>query len=189
MSEIITIDCWGQIRGESDNFRVKPVDAFQIDGPEDDDADGYTYERYFNECPCAIQRTYKETAGGRVLIQREVAYGDWTIRTTGTFDWKPITNGTFDVYRQEVIASNQSFNATHGTAISGATVAASLLYGEVGEDTVFAFQQGSGITGVEISSVGVLSGTVSTAGTYTAKVAIIAPLAKEKVITITLTVA
>lgn len=188
MSETITIDCWGQIRGESDNFRVKPVDVFQVDGPEDDDADGATYERYFNETPCAFQRTLKQTAGGRVSIQREVAYGDWTIRTNEAIEWFPVNNGTFDVLRQEVIASNQTFTATAGAAISGATVAASLRYGSVGEDTKFAFRQGSGITGVELSSAGVLSGTVSTAGTYTAEVAILAPLAKEKVITITLTV-
>jgi hypothetical protein len=187
MSEKITIDVWGHIRGESDDFRVKPVDVYQVDAPEDDDADGDTFERYANECPCAMQRTKKVTAGGRVTIQRDVTYGDWTLRAT-ELDWKPISVGTLEVYRQEIIASNQEFNATAGSEITGATVAASLLYGEVGEDTKFAFQQGSGITGVELSSAGVLSGTVSTAGTYQAKVEIIAPLAKHKVITITLTV-
>lgn len=187
MPEKITIDVYGHIRGESDDFRVKPADVYQVDGPEDDDADGDTFERFTNETPCAIQRTKKQTTGGRVLIQKDVVYNDWTLRNTD-LDWKPISVGTLEVYRQEVIASNQSFNATAGAAITGATIAASLLYGSVGEDTVFGFYNG-GIDGVELSPAGVLGGTVGTAGTYQAQVYILAPLAKQKIITITLTVA
>lgn len=184
MSETIEIDCWGQVAGESDNYRVKPPVVFETDAPEN--GDGYIYRRYFNECPCAVQRDVIETAGGRISIKTQIGYGDWNNRAT-SMNFVALTP-TLSVTRQEITASNQSFNATAGTAISGATIAASLTYGTVADNATFSFYGTSSITGVELSSIGVLSGTVSTAGTYTAQVAIIAPHAKQKVITITLVV-
>ena len=186
MPETIVIDCWGQVCGESDNYRVKPPVVAETDAPANEGGVLILYRRYFIECPCAVQRDVIETALGRVTIKTQIAYGDWNDRAAG-LTYVPLTP-TLTVTRQEITASNQSFNATHGVAISGATIAASLTYGTVADNATFSFYGTSSIDGVELSDVGVLSGTVSTAGTYTAQVAIIAPHAKQKVITITLVV-
>ena len=186
MSETIEIDCWGQVAGESDNYRVKPPAVAEIDAPESGSGILYVYRRYFLECPCIVQRDAIETSGGRVSVVTQLGYGDWNDRSSG-MTFVPLAP-TLTVARQEITASNQSFNATAGAAISGATIAASLTYGTVADNATFSFFGTSSIAGVEISSVGVLSGTVSTAGTYTAQVAIIAPHAKQKVITVTLVV-
>ena len=184
MPETIEVDCWGQVAGESDNYRVKPPVTVEIDTPAN--GEGFTYRRFYKECPCMIQRDGVATVGDRTFIETKLGYGDWNTRASSmTFvDFAP----TLVVNRQEITASNQFFNAVAGTAISGATVAASLTYGTVADNAVFSFYTGSSISGVELSSDGVFSGTIAAAGTYTAQVAIIAPHAKQKIITVTFTV-
>ena len=184
MSETIEIDCWGQVAGESDNFRVKPPMAVEWDIPAS--GEGFGYRRYFKECPCAVQRDSIVTEGDRTFVVTKIGYGDWNDRASSmTFvDFTP----TLTVTRQEITASDQSFNAVAGVAISGTTIAASLTYGTVADNATFSFYNGTSISGIDLSSSGVLSGTISAAGTYTAQVAIIAPHAKQKVITITFTV-
>jgi hypothetical protein len=180
MPEIIEIDCWGQVAGESDNFRVKPPVTVEIDTPAN--GDGFTFRRFFKECPCAVQRDSVVTEGDRTIVITQIGYGDWNDRASSmTFvDFAP----TLSVYRQEITASNQTFNAITGVEISGATIAASLTYGTVADNATFSFYGTSSIPGVELSSSGVLSGRITPAGTYSAQVAIIAPHAKQKVITV-----
>ena len=184
MSETIEIDCWGQVAGESDNFRVKPPMAVEWDTPAS--GEGFAYRRYFRECPCAVQRDSISTVGDRSFVITQIGYGDWNDRETSmTFvDFTP----TLIVTRQEITASDQSFTTVAGVAISGTTIAASLTYGTVADNATFSFYNGTSISGLTLSSAGVLSGTIAAAGTYTAQVAIIAPHAKQKIITVTFTV-
>ena len=184
MPETIEVDCWGQVAGESDNYRVKPPVTVEIDTPAN--GEGFTYRRFYKECPCMIQRNGTTTVGDRTIIETKLGYGDWNTRESSmTFvDFAP----TLTVTRQEVTGSNQSFNAVAGVAISGTTIAASLTYGTVADNATFSFYNGTSISGLTLSSAGVLSGTIAAAGTYTAQVAIIAPHAKQKIITVTFTV-
>lgn len=185
MAETIQIDIWGHIEGESDQYRVKPPYEVETDVPAQ--GDGYLYHRFFNECPCAIHRDVLETADGRLTVKKQVAYGDWATRDTLTY--KTIDSPFLSVYRQEIFAENQTVNVTGGTAFTS-VIPVSLRYG-TDTSSISSFvpnysaQPPDGVT----VSGSTISGTNEVAaGTYTFTVCFIAPLAKEKSITVTLVV-
>ena len=184
MAETIQIDIWGHVKGESDQYRVKPPYEVQTDVPAD--GDGYIYHRFFNECPCAIHRDVCETVSGRIKVQKQVAYGDWDSRDT--LSYSTIDKPFLSVYRQEIYAENQTFNATAGTAFSFDLVA-SLRYG-TDTSTISCSIPSSSASLPEGASLSgkTISGTVTTAGTYVVTIDMIAPLAKKKSITVTLVV-
>ena len=74
MSEQIEVDCWGQVAGESNNYRVKPPVTVEIDTPAN--GEGFTYRRFYKECPCMIQRDGVATVGDRTIVETKLGYGD-----------------------------------------------------------------------------------------------------------------
>ena len=191
MPETIKIDIWGQIEGENDNYRIKPPARVDIDAPAL--GDGYTFERFFDECPCAIQRTHNVTQGGRVIVRKDVAYNDWEIRSSlADSDFYPINSSPISVYRQEIFYSGgtQSLAAVAGVEYSYVLTGGTMRYGA----TPPTFMPGSyHYDGDEsyqaiISSDGTISGTFRNAGTYNITAFLVAPKAKPVPIPIVITV-
>ena len=183
MSEQIKIDVWGQVEG-TDNYRIKPPDRVGIDAPAM--GDGYAYEWFFDECPCAIQRTHTITSGGRAVIRKEVAYDDVGNRESATY--YPINQQPLTVLRQEIIYSGgtQYLSAVQQTSSSYTlNSSASLRYGSGG----IAFAPGSYNTGQAIiTSSGTLNLFYLSPGTYTFTAFLTAPLAKPVPVSFVITV-
>lgn len=185
MAETIQIDIWGHIKGESDQYRVKPPYEVETDAPAV--GNGYIYHRFFNECPCAIHRDGLSESNGRVSIVTMVAYGDWNDKEN--LNYSSIDSPFLSVYRQEVFAEDQTVNATVGTAFTF-EIPSSLRYGTdlttiKSYVPTYSAQLPDGVTlsGTTISGTNEVA-----AGTYTVTVCLIAPLSKELPITVTLVV-
>ena len=183
MSEEIKIDIWGQIEGESDNFKCAPPDAIEIDTPSQ--GDGPTYKRFFDEIPCAIQRDTPITSGGRMTIRKEFAYDDYANRESATY--YPIDAQPHKTYRQEIFYSGgtQTVSAVVGSAFTQVLSGGSLRYGTAGAVYVESSYHGSQAT---ITSGGTISGTFASAGTYNITAFLIAQLAKPVPVPIVITV-
>lgn len=186
MPEQIRIDIWGQIEGENDNYRIKPPARVDIDAPAN--GDGYMFERFFMECPCAIQRTHNVTQGGRVIVRKEVAYNDWEIRSSLVdSDFYPINSSPILVYRQEILysAGTQSFTAVKGSSYEFVLSGASLRYGTASADY---FSSSYHSSQAQITSGGTMTVAFASAGTYNITAFLVAPLAKPVPVPIVITV-
>lgn len=183
MSEEIKIDIWGQIEGESDNFKCAPPDAIETDVPTD--GEGEMFQRFFNETPCAFHRTTQITSGGRMTIRKEFAYDDYANRASANY--MPIDANGHTVYRQEIFYSGgtQTVSAVVGSAFTQVLSGGSLRYGTAGAVYVESSYHGSQAT---ITSGGTISGTFASAGTYNITAFLIAQLAKPVPVPIVITV-
>jgi len=183
MSEQICIDIYGQIEGENDNYRIKPPERVDIDAPAL--GDGYTYERFYAECPCAIHRTHTVTAGGRMTVQKEVAYDDWNNRVSASFI--PINSSPILVYRQEIYyeGGSQTFTAVKGSSSDVVLSGGSLRYGT---DAAEYLSSSYCSNQAQITSGGTMTMNFETAGTYNFTAYLIAPMAKPVPVSITITV-
>lgn len=188
MPESIKIDIWGQVEG-TDNYRIKPPERVDIDSPAM--GDGYTYERYFDECPCAIQRTHTVTSGGRATFRKEVAYDDYENRESATY--QPINVQPLTVYRQEIIYSGgtQTINAVKNTDFTQVLTGGTMRYGPTpptfGSSSYY-YDAGTETYQAIISSDGTISGKFLNAGTYNITAFLIAPLANPVEVPIVITV-
>lgn len=183
MPETIYIDIWGQIQGESDNYRVEPPCVVEVDAP--DGTDGDVFRRFFNETPCAFHRDRITKAGGRSAIVTMVAYGDWEDRQNANF--LPIDAQPIPVPRQEIIYSGgtQTVSASAGVPFSQTLASAGLYYGSGGASYVpGSFYSSQAV----ITSSGTIEGTFTSAGTYTCAAFLTAPLAKPVPVSIVITV-
>ena len=186
MPETIKIDIWGQIEGENDNYRIKPPARVDIDAPAL--GDGNTFERFFDECPCAIQRTNNVTFGGRVIVRKEVAYNDWEIRSSlADSDFYPINSSPISVYRQEIFYSGgtQTFTAVKGSSYEFVLSGGSMRYGTAAPE-FFASSYHS--SQAQITSGGTMTLDFESAGTYNITAFLVAKLAKPVPVPIVITV-
>ena len=183
MSEEINIDIWGQIEGESDNFKCAPPAAIETDAPAQ--GEGEIFERFYNETPCAFHRSTQVTSGGRMTIRKEFAYDDYANRESATY--MPIDANARTVYRQEIFYSGgtQTVAAVAGSAFEQVLSGGTLRYGS---DSA-AYLPSSYISSqATISSDGTISGTIADAGTYSITAFLTAPLAKPVPVSIVITV-
>ena len=183
MSEQILIDIWGQIQGESDNYRVEPPCVVETDAP--DGTDGDVFRRFYNETPCAFHRDRITKAGGRTAIVTMVAYGDWEQRSSATY--VPINTQPIAVNRQEILYSGgtQTISASAGVPFSQTLASAGLYYGSGGASYVpGSFHSSQAV----ITSSGTIEGTFTSAGTYTCAAFLTAELAKPVAVPIVITV-
>lgn len=183
MPEMINIDIWGQIEGESDNYRVKPPEVVEMDAPEE--GDGAIYKRFFKETPCAFHRDLPITSGGRTIILKEYAYDDWANRESAMY--VPIDTQPRSVPRQEIIYSGgtQTVAAVVGSAYSQVLSSATLYYGnENAAYVASSYLDGKAV----ITSSGTIEGTFTSAGTYNVTAYLTAPLAKPVPVQIVITV-
>ena len=189
MPESIKIDIWGQIEGESDNYRIKPPERVEIDAPAM--GDGNTFERFFNETPCAFHKTHTVTSGGRAVIQKEVAYDDYANRESATY--YPINQQPLTVYRQEIFYSGgtQTVSAVKDTAFTQVLNGGTMRYGTTppsfGSSSYF-YDAGTDTYQAIISSDGTISGKFLSVGTYNIIAFLVAPLAKPVQVPIVITV-
>jgi hypothetical protein len=183
MAEEITIDIWGQILGESDNYRCAPPDAIEIDAPAE--GEGVIYKRYYNETPCAIHRETQITSGGRMTIQKEFAYDDYGNRESATY--YPIDAQPHKTYRQEIYYSGgtQTVAASAGSAFSQVLSGGTLRYGS---EPALYFESSYHGSQATITSDGTISGTFTSAGTYNITAFLTAELAKPVPVSIVITV-
>ena len=183
MPEAIKIDIWGQIEGESDNYRCAPPAAIETDAPAQ--GEGEIFERFYNETPCAFHRSTQVTSGGRMTIRKEFAYDDYANRESATY--MPIDANARTVYRQEIFYSGgtQTVAAVAGSAFEQVLSGGTLRYGS---DSA-AYLPSSYISSqATISSDGTISGTIADAGTYSITAFLTAPLAKPVPVSIVITV-
>ncbi len=187
MPEIIKIDIYGQIEGESDNYRIKPPERVDIDAPAM--GDGNTYERFYDECPCAFHRTHTVTEGGRAIIRKEVAYDDYENRENA--EYFPINTQPLTVYRQEIFytGGTQNIDTAVGLDFEEVLIGGTLRYGT----TPPTFMPNSYYYDGEnyqanIASDGTISGKFLTTGTYNITAFLIAPNAKPVPVPITIIV-
>jgi len=186
MPETIKIDIWGQIEGESDNYRIKPPERVDIDAPAL--GDGRTFERFYAECPCAIQCTTTITEGGRLVVRKEVAYNDWEIRSSlADSDFYPINSSPISVYRQEIFYSGgtQTFTAVKGSSYEFVLSGGSMRYGSAAPDF---FSSSYHSSQAQITSGGTMTVAFASAGTYNITAFLVAPLAKPVPVPIVITV-
>ena len=183
MPEAIKIDIWGQIEGESDNYRCAPPAAIETDAPAQ--GEGEIFERFYNETPCAFHRSTQVTSGGRMTIRKEFAYDDYANRESATY--YPIDAQPHKTYRQEIFYSGgtQTVSAVVGSAFTQVLSGGSLRYGTAGAVYVESSYHGSQAT---ITSGGTISGTFASAGTYNITAFLIAQLAKPVPVPIVITV-
>ena len=186
MPETIKIDIWGQIEGESDNYCIKPPEKVDVDTPLA--GDGEAFERYYDECPCAIQRTKTITSGGRAFVRKEVAYNDWEVRSSlANSEFHPINESPISVYRQEIFyeGGTQTMTQVSGESAAMVLVGGTLRYGAATPAFVSSSYLGGAVT---IDSAGNLTSEISGAGTYNITAFLTAKLAKPVPVPITITV-
>lgn len=186
MPEKIRIDIWGQIEGENDHYRIKPPDRVDIDASALGDGD--SFERYFDECPCAIQRTRTVLEGDRKIYRKMVAYNDWALRhSLADSEFFPINTTPIIVYRQEILytGGTQTFNAVAGTSSTFTLTGAALRYGSghaaYVANSYYNYQ-------AQINSSGILTANFSVAGTYNITAFLSAQLAKPVPVSIVINV-
>lgn len=186
MPETIKIDIWGQIEGESDNYRIKPPERVDIDAPAL--GNGKTYERFYKECPCAFHRTTTITEGGRLVVQKEVAYNDWEVRSSlADSEFHPINESPISVLRQEIFyeGGTQTMTQVSGESAVKVLVGGTLRYGTDAPAFVSSSYLGGAVT---IDSAGNLTSEISGAGTYNITAFLTAKLAKPVPVPIVITV-
>lgn len=183
MPEAIKIDIWGQIEGESDNYRCAPPAAIEIDAPTQ--GEGEIYERFYNETPCAFHRSTQITSGGRMTIRKEFAYDDYANRESASY--MPIDANARTVYRQEIFYSGgtQTVAAVAGSEFTQVLSGGTLRYGSESATYLPSSYISSQAT---ITSDGTISGTFENAGTYSITAFLTAPLAKPVAVPIVITV-
>lgn len=183
MPEAIKIDIWGQIEGESDNFRCAPPGPVETDVPAQ--GDGAIYKRFYEETPCAFHRETPITSGGRMTIRKEFAYDDYANRESATY--YPIDANPRTVYRQEIFYSGgtQTILASAGSAFTQVLSGGTLRYGSESASYFPSSYHGSQAT---ISSDGTIAGTFASSGTYNITAFLTAPLAKPVPVSIVITV-
>lgn len=185
MPEKITIDQWGQIRGESENYRCAPPGPIEVDSPAE--GDGAVYRRYFDETPCAFQRDTLVTSGGRMTIRTEVGYDDYANRESATY--YPINAADISVNRQEILysAGTQTLIGSAGSNYSSTLASAGLLYGSENAKYVSSSYTLSGGSAT-ITSGGSITYNFTSAGTYSINALMTAPLAKPVLVPIQITI-
>lgn len=186
MPETIKIDIWGQIEGESDNYRIKPPERVDIDAPAL--GDGRTFERFYNECPCAFHRTTTITEGGRLIVQKEVAYNDWDTRSSlADSEFHPINESPISVPRQEIFytGGTQSFSVVKRTDYEFVLSGGSLRYGSSAPEFISSSYH---LGQVEITSGGTMTLNMAGEGTYNITAFLAAKLAKPVPVPIVITV-
>ena len=183
MAEEITIDIWGQILGESDNYRCAPPAAIETDAPAQ--GEGEIFERFFDETPCAFHRSTQITSGGRMTIRKEFAYDDYANRESATY--YPIDAQPHKTYRQEIFYSGgtQTVAAVAGSAFEQVLSGGTLRYGS---KPALYFESSYHGSQASITSDGTISGTFTSAGTYNITAFLTAELAKPVPVSIVITV-
>ena len=186
MPDQIRIDIWGHIEGESDQFGIKPPEKVDVDTPLA--GDGESYERYFDECPCAFQRTKTITDGGRAYVRKEVAYDAWSARTSNSTVFYPINSSPLVVYRQEIFyeGGTQSFTGVVGSSYTSALVGGTQRYSDGAQPKYASSSYYS--EAVSISSSGQITYQFENAGTYNITAFLVTPMAKPVPVPITITI-
>ena len=189
MAEEITIDIWGQILGESDNYRCAPPAAIETDAPAQ--GEGEIFERFFDETPCAFHRSTQITSGGRMTIKKEFAYDDYANRESANY--MPIDANAHKVYRQEIFYSGgtQTVAAVAGSAFTQVLSGGTLRYGTSAAlffESGYYWNADNSSYQANITSGGTISGTFTSAGTYNITAFLTAQLAKPVAVPIVITV-
>ena len=191
MAEQIKIDIWGQIEGESDNYRCQPPEVVETDVPAE--GDGTIFKRFYNETPCAYHRVTPITSGGRMIIKKDFAYDDWEKRNDSATEFAPIDAQPRTVYRQEIFYSGgtQTVSAVVGSAYTQVLSGGTMRYGTSSAlffESSYFYNGDDSSYQANISSDGTISGKFIASGTYTLTAFLTAPLAKPVPVPIVITV-